>query len=97
MTTTDIEVYRPRLPAVPTHPPIEVDLRHLGPVEPEPPGAVVFGVAVGGFVALIGGLAAALYYRRVGDGQGVDVGLAVASVAFLTSLLAAFNYQRAKR
>ncbi len=99
MATTEIEPYVPAVaPAEPsrlwrptadpgkTVPPVEVDTR----------GALAFGVAAGGFVSLVAALAGALYYRKAGDAQGVDLALALAFVAFLTSLLAGHAHQRAR-
>ncbi len=99
MTTTEIAPDRP--PVVPAEPsrlwrPTADPDKTVPTVEVDTRGPLAFGIAVGGFVALVGALAACLYYRSAGDAQGTDLALALASVAFLTSLLAGHTHQQAR-
>lgn len=70
-----------------TAPAVEVDLRR----------GYAFGIACGAFASMVGGLVAALYFLGRGDEQDVDVSLAVASVAFVTTLVAGHIHQRGLR
>jgi hypothetical protein len=79
-------MWSPKADLTKTVPPVQVDLR----------APYVYGVAVGASAAMLGGLGAALYYLPR-DERSSGVGLAVAALAFLTSLVAAYVHQRRTR
>lgn len=85
MTTTPLT---PTTSVAPTTPPPTETVR--------PPGYPLV-VATTAFGCMLASLGFALYGRYTGDAQGMDVGLAVASLAFVTSLVAAYVHQRRTR
>lgn len=86
-------LWRPTADPHKTVPVVEVDLTRQ-PLE-VPPG-VPLGVAVGAFLVTVGSLGFALYSLPRSE-RDVDLGLALATVAFLTSLVAAFVHLRRSR